>query len=474
MSDATINVTVTQGGTISADLNSSTQISSTVVPGGTITSTVTPGGKGDTGATGPAGPTGAAGPTGPTGATGATGAAGANGATWYTGTSTPTTTHTDGDFYLDTTTDDVYKQVSGAWSSPIANVKGSTGPTGATGATGTPGSVWYSGAGAPVTTHNNGDYYLNTSNGDVYEQVAGSWGSPIENLTGPTGASGSGSGNVTGPASSTVGHVAMFNNTTGTLLEDSGLTLSGTNTGDQTSVTGNAGTATKLATGRTIAITGDVTYTSPSFDGSANVTAAGTVTKINGTALSGLATGILKNTTTTGVPSIAVATDFPTLNQNTTGSAAKLTTARTIAGVSFDGSANITLASTNLSNTANIALDTNTLTLTNKRITERVGSTGSSGTPSVNTDAYDQYNLTAQAAAITSFTLSGTPTDGQDLIIRINATGAYAITAPTNATNSGVASFPTTTVSGKTITVGLRWDNAASKWIVLASDTVGY
>lgn len=35
---------------------------------------------------------------------------------------------------------------------------------------------------------------------------------------------------------------------------------------------------------------------------------------------------------------------FPTLNQNTTGSAAKLTTARTINGVSFDGTANITVA----------------------------------------------------------------------------------------------------------------------------------
>ena len=55
------------------------------------------------------------------------------------------------------------------------------------------------------------------------------------------------------------------------------LNLSGTNTGDQTTVSGNAGTATALATGRTIAITGDVTYTSPSFDGSANVTAAGTI-----------------------------------------------------------------------------------------------------------------------------------------------------------------------------------------------------
>lgn len=54
-----------------------------------------------------------------------------------------------------------------------------------------------------------------------------------------------------------------------------------------------------------------------------------------------LATGILKSTTTTGALTIAVAGDFPTLNQNTTGSAATLTTARTIGGVSFDGSANI-------------------------------------------------------------------------------------------------------------------------------------
>lgn len=59
---------------------------------------------------------------------------------------------------------------------------------------------------------------------------------------------------------------------------------------------------------------------------------------------SALATGILKTTTGTGSLSIAVAGDFPILNQSTTGSAAKLTTARTIAGNSFDGSANITFA----------------------------------------------------------------------------------------------------------------------------------
>ncbi|PIF30721.1 hypothetical protein CLU81_1168 [Flavobacterium sp. 9] len=46
-----------------------------------------------------------------------------------------------------------------------------------------------------------------------------------------------------------------------------------------------------------------------------------TVKGINGTLLSGLATGILKNTTATGVPVIATASDFPILNQDTTGTA---------------------------------------------------------------------------------------------------------------------------------------------------------
>lgn len=61
-------------------------------------------------------------------------------------------------------------------------------------------------------------------------------------------------------------------------------------------------------------------------------------------------TGIVKSTTGTGALTTAVAGDFPTLNQNTTGSAATLTTARNIglSGVTataqaFDGSANITI-----------------------------------------------------------------------------------------------------------------------------------
>ena len=60
-----------------------------------------------------------------------------------------------------------------------------------------------------------------------------------------------------------------------------------------------------------------------------------------------------------GTPSFRsiVSADVPTLNQNTTGSAATLTTARTINGTSFDGSTNITLGSgsVTLAQMANIA-----------------------------------------------------------------------------------------------------------------------
>jgi hypothetical protein len=76
---------------------------------------------------------------------------------------------------------------------------------------------------------------------------------------------------VVGPASSVDNRVVFFDGTTGKLVKDSGLTLAGTNTGDQTSVTGNAGTATALQTPRNI--------DGQSFNGSADITviAPGTV-----------------------------------------------------------------------------------------------------------------------------------------------------------------------------------------------------
>jgi len=60
-----------------------------------------------------------------------------------------------------------------------------------------------------------------------------------------------------------------------------GQVTSVTNTAIGTLNQNTTGSAATLTTGRTIAITGDLAYTSPSFDGSANVTAAGTLATVN-------------------------------------------------------------------------------------------------------------------------------------------------------------------------------------------------
>lgn len=94
--------------------------------------------------------------------------------------------------------------------------------------------------------------------------------------------------------------------------------------------TGNAATATSVP-----GAVYNATHT-----GDAEGSAALVVKKINGVALSGLATGILKNTTATGIPSIAIASDFPILNQNTTGNASTATLASTATvAVSCSGNA---------------------------------------------------------------------------------------------------------------------------------------
>jgi hypothetical protein len=80
-------------------------------------------------------------------------------------------------------------------------------------------------------------------------------------------------------SSLTIGSTSISLGATSTTL--AGLT-SVTSTTFTGALTGNATTATALATGRTISISGDLTYTSPSFDGSGNVTAVGTLATVNG------------------------------------------------------------------------------------------------------------------------------------------------------------------------------------------------
>ncbi len=132
-----------------------------------------------------------------------------------------------------------------------------------------------------------------------------------------------------------------------------------------------------------------------------------------------------------------------------------------------------TVASTALSNlgtheadTTNIHGITNTALL--RTFTPRVTTAASSATPTPNADTDDQYQLTALAAGATFGVPSGTPANGQRLLIRIKDNG----TARTLAFNAiyralGVT-LPTTTVISKTLYVGAVYNSADTKWDVLA------
>ena len=126
--------------------------------------------------------------------------------------------------------------------------------------------------------------------------------------------------------------------------------IPGVNTTGNQNTTGNAASATKLQTARTI---GGV-----SFDGSANINLPGVniAGSQNTTGNAATATKLQTARTIGGVSFDGSANiNLPGVNiagnQNTTGNAAtatKLQTARTINGVSFDGSANISLSPANI------------------------------------------------------------------------------------------------------------------------------
>ena len=91
-------------------------------------------------------------------------------------------------------------------------------------------------------------------------------------------------GNVSGSSGSTTGNAATATalanaRTIGGVSFDgsANINLPGVNTSGSQDTSGNAATATALATGRTIGMTGDVVWTSASFDGSGNVTGTATI-----------------------------------------------------------------------------------------------------------------------------------------------------------------------------------------------------
>ena len=114
-----------------------------------------------------------------------------------------------------------------------------------------------------------------------------------------------------------------------------------------------------------------------------------------------------------------------------------------------------------------------TQTLTNKRITPRVGGgttyTTDTGT-SINGDTQDMFIVTAQAGALKFNNPSGTPTDGQKLIISVasSTTAARLLTWDTAYGATTVALPTTTAATTVTLTIGFIWSASKSLWQCVA------
>ncbi len=110
---------------------------------------------------------------------------------------------------------------------------------------------------------------------------------------------------------------------------------------------------------------------------------------------------------------------------------------------------------------------TATQTLTNKRISPRWAS-GTSATPTINTDTTDIYLMPVQNVAITSVTASGTPTEGQKLWWSITGTGAVALTLATSVFEASTVALPTTTVTTARLDLGFVYNTVTGKWRIVA------
>ena len=127
---------------------------------------------------------------GPPGPTGPTGV----GAAWRQGSGVPGAgVGSNGDFYLNTANGDIYgPKTAGAWGAVIFNIaEGQQGPAGAAGAAGVNGRTVLSGSGAPGGgVGANGDFFIDTTGGVIYgPKAAGAWPAGAS-LVGPAGAAG--------------------------------------------------------------------------------------------------------------------------------------------------------------------------------------------------------------------------------------------------------------------------------------------
>lgn len=191
-------------------------------------------------------------------------------------------------------------------------------------------------------------------------------------------------------------------------VTDAGLTVlgntSGVNTGDQSTISGNAATATALQNARTI--------NGVSFNGTANIITTSAADTLSGTTLA--ATVVSSSLTSVGtLDSLVVTNPITGSITGNAGTATALQNARTINGVSFDGTANIvtpsaaaTLTGTTLAAAVVSSSLTSVGTLTDLTVTNPISG-----------------SITGNAATATSATTATTATLASTVTTNANSTG---------------------------------------------------
>jgi hypothetical protein len=109
-----------------------------------------------------------------------------------------------------------------------------------------------------------------------------------------------------------------------------------------------------------------------------------------------------------------------------------------------------------------------TETLTNKRINARVGTITTSTTPAPDANNNDMFTVTALTSTATFAAPSGTPVDGQKLVIRITTAAIQSLFWNAAYRASSDFSLPAATVASKTMYLNFMYNSVSSTWDLVA------
>jgi hypothetical protein len=210
---------------------------------------------------------------------------------------------------------------------------------------------------------------------------------------------------------------------------------------------------------------------------------SGTVTSVTGTApvvsSGGTTPAISMAAASTSASGYLTSTDWNTFNGKqaagsyvTSGGALGTPSSGTVTNLTGTASINIngTVGATTPTTGAFTTLTAST-NISSSRFNPRVSTTTSTATLTPDISANDQYNLTAQAATLTIAAPTGTPVDGNKLIIRILDNGTSQ-TLTWNATYTSIGvNLPTATTVSKMLYVGCIYNSTNARWDVLAVNT---